>query len=158
LSSLSYPSPPPFPPSLPPSCSFYQRYIPLDPSDPAHVVVDTACLSPDNHTYTDPSFVTMIISGAPGDVERNDGCPGNDAIEPFTPACSPGYGYGVFSVHNSTYLRWDFTAVETPIGTDGGRTPKTALRGGSSSSSAAADAAPVTYTDFVIIQRSKAPE
>ena len=79
----------------------------------------------------------MIVSGALGDVERNDGCPGSDILVPFMPACSAGYGYGTFTAPNATHLYWNFTALQTPIGASLQRT--------------------VTYTDELWIVRSKAP-
>jgi hypothetical protein len=84
----------------------------------------------------------MIVSGAPGDVERNDACPGDPTHAYVTTACSSGYGYGTFAVHNSTYLRWDFVALETPIGVEARK---------------AGAAAPVTYADWVAISRSAPP-
>jgi hypothetical protein len=122
---------------------YYQRYAPLFPSaSGSSLSVDSACLSADNHTYTDPKFTTMIVSGAPGDVERNDACPGDPTHAYVTTACSSGYGYGRFAIHNSTYLRWDFVALETPIGVEARK---------------AGAAAPVTYTDWVAISRSAPP-
>lgn len=99
--------------------------------------VDAACARNGNHTYIDPKYVTMIVSGAPGDVERNDACPGSDALAPFMPACSAAYGYGTFAVPNATHLRWNFTATQTPIGAGAGRV--------------------VTYTDELWIVRSQPP-
>jgi hypothetical protein len=105
--------------------------------------------------------MTMIISGAPGDVERNDACPGNDAIEYLTPACSPGYGYGILVPHNATHLFWNFTALQTPIGEQEAREGggNFGLRGSSKSSAALLGeaGAPVTYSDHLWIVRSAPP-
>ena len=91
--------------------------------------------------------MTMIVSGAPGDVERNDACPGDASVAHITPACSPGYGYGTFTAFNATHFYWNFTAVQTPIGADGsgkGRAPGVG--------------APVTYQDHLWIIRSAPPK
>jgi acid phosphatase type 7 len=120
---------------------YYYRQIPLLPSsDGTSIEYDKDCLSADNHTYTDPKYITMITSGAPGDVERNDACPGSAEVAPFLPACSSAYGYGWFTVYNSTVLRWDFEAQQTDIGSESG-----------------AKDAVITYTDYVIIKKTKAP-
>ena len=76
-------------------------------------------MSADGHTYTRPRFVPMIVSGAPGDVERNDACPGDPSLKPITPTCSEQYGYGILTVHNASALEWVFTAEPTPIGGGG---------------------------------------
>ena len=117
---------------------YYQRMAPLYPSGSSWQV-DTACLSPDNHTATDPKFTTMIVSGAVGDVERNDGCPGDARLVPVTTACSAAYGYGVINVVSATELHWNFTAWSTPIG------------------AGAVDAPPVDYVDSYAILRSTPP-
>ena len=111
------------------------------PYDPVSGEADYACARDGNHTYVDPKYVTMIVSGALGDVERNDGCPGNAALSPFMPACSDAYGYGSFAALNATHLHWNFTAVQTPIG---GQAPHG--NGGA-----------VTYTDELWIVRSSPP-
>lgn len=80
------------------------------------MAVDSASVSADGHTYTRPKYVTMIVSGAPGDVERNDACPGDPSLKNFVPSCTAQYGYGIFTVHNASALYWEFTAEPTPIG------------------------------------------
>ena len=87
---------------------------PLFPSSP--MKVDAGCLSDGNHTATDPKYTTMIISGAVGDVERNDGCPGDPSLAGVVPTCTSQYGYGTLAIHNSTHAYWQFTAKPTPIG------------------------------------------
>ena len=82
---------------------------------------DKASVSADGHTYTRPKYVTMIVSGAPGDVERNDGCPGDPSLKDFVPSCTAQYGYGIMTVHNASALEWNFQAEPTPIG--GARQP-----------------------------------
>ena len=93
---------------------YYQRMAPIYPTTPWQV--DVACLSNNNHTATDPKFMTMIVSGAIGDVERNDGCPGAANLVPVTTACSAAYGYGILTVSSATKVSWSFTAWTTPIG------------------------------------------
>ena len=73
-------------------------------------------MSADGHTYTSPKYVTMIVSGAPGDVERNDACPGDPSLKDFVPTCTAQYGYGILTVHNASALHWSFEAKPTPIG------------------------------------------
>jgi len=99
-------------------------------------VADRASVSADGHTYTNPKSVAMIVSGAPGDVERNDACPGDASLRDIVSSCTPQYGYGIMTVFNATHVRWDFTAKPTPIG---GRVPVTAQAG---------------YTDFVWIVKT----
>lgn len=96
---------------------YYQRMLPLVPTTPWKV--DSACASADNHTYVDPLYTTMIVSGAVGDVERNDSCPGDASLNRVTTACSAAYGYGIVTVQSATELRWDFSAWSTPIGDTG---------------------------------------
>jgi hypothetical protein len=120
----------------------YLRLLPYYP-----VTKQVGRASADNHTYVDPEFTVMILSGAPGDIERNDECPSSGAVHAIAPACSSGYGYGVFTPFNATHLYWSFTAKETPIGADGARVSK----------GAPAAAAPVTYEDYLWIVRSAPP-
>ena len=98
---------------------YFERYLPYNP---ATKQVDTAAVSADSHTYTRPKFVTMIVSGAPGDVERNDACPGDPSLKDIVPTCTPQYGYGILTVHNASAVTWEFTAEATPIGV--GRGPR----------------------------------
>ena len=109
---------------------------PIYPTTPWQV--DVACLSNNNHTATDPKFMTMIVSGAIGDVERNDGCPGAANLVPVTTACSAAYGYGILTVSSATKVSWSFTAWTTPIG-------------------AVLKAPPVDYTDTYEVLRSAPP-
>lgn len=103
---------------------YYERYIPFLPTTKD---ADAASVSPDGHTYTRPKYVTMIVSGAPGDVERNDACPGDPSLKSLVPTCTAQYGYGIMTVHNASALYWAFTADPTPIGDASGeqhrRTP-----------------------------------
>ncbi len=96
---------------------YYERYIPFDPTTG---IPDTASMSPDNHTCTDPKSMTFIVSGAPGDVEKNDACPGDPALGYLVPTCSSLYGYGVASAINATHFLWNYTTRPTPIGENAG--------------------------------------
>ena len=79
----------------------------------------------------------MIVSGAPGDVERNDACPGDPSLRDIVPSCTEQYGYGIMNVHNSTHIYWEFTAKPTPIGSH--RVPVTQQAG---------------YTDFLWVVKA----
>ena len=80
-------------------------------------------MSPDNHTYSGCKYPIQIVSGAPGDVERNDGCPGDPSLSKIVVTCTPQYGYGTLAIHNSSHAYWQFTAEPTPIGEQRRRTP-----------------------------------
>ena len=74
----------------------YTRYPPID-SRHNRVVSDFACMSADNSTYTNPQYPTLIVTGAPGDIEVNpDHC-----IEPYQLAgkCSGNYGVSARAPH-----------------------------------------------------------
>jgi hypothetical protein len=79
----------------------YTRYPPID-SRNNKVVIDTASISADKKTYTNPAYPVLIVAGAPGDVEVNPkGCD-----EPNNLYCSGNYGYGWLQAINATHLRW----------------------------------------------------
>ena len=88
---------------------YYERYLSF--SVPAGAA-DTACMAAggDNHTYTRCAHPISIVSGAPGDVERNDACPGDPSLGKIVVTCTPQYGYGTLAIHNSTHSYWSFTA------------------------------------------------
>jgi hypothetical protein len=48
----------------------YTRYPPID-SRGGKVVIDEAAISADKSVYTNPLYPTLIVTGAPGDVEVN---------------------------------------------------------------------------------------
>ena len=112
---------PPTIPFLPPYRHYYERYLSYSFASNSP---DAVCMSSDNHTYTRCTFPISIVSGAPGDVERNDGCPGDPSLAGVVPTCTSQYGYGTLALHNSTHAFWQFTAKPTPIGeARHGRTP-----------------------------------
>ena len=81
-------------------------------------------MSADNKTYTNCTHPIQIVSGAPGDVERNDGCPGDPSLAGIVVTCTSQYGYGTLAIHNATHAFWQFQARPTPIGAArNGRTP-----------------------------------
>ena len=88
---------------------YYSRMVPYNN---VNNTVDTKCLSDANHTYTDPKYMTLIISGAPGDVEGQGSCTGTAWLDPLRPACDEKYGYGMFSVIVSV-LDWTHCAPRT---------------------------------------------
>ena len=44
------------------------------PYDSVTGEVDAAAVSADGATYTEPKYMTVIVSGASGDIEGDDGC------------------------------------------------------------------------------------
>lgn len=74
--------------------------------------VDTASVSSDGSTYTDPKYMVTIVTGASGDIE------GDDKYTKESPSYtgSENYGWGIFSPVNATYATWDFHTVKA----DGG--------------------------------------
>jgi hypothetical protein len=93
----------------------YIRYVPLFPSA-SGLQTDFAALSNGNATYTDPQYTVMMVSGAPGDHERNDACPVYDSMAQYQIACSMTYGYGILTIDSATRLSWEFTGRTTDIG------------------------------------------
>jgi hypothetical protein len=93
----------------------YIRYVPMFPTATG-LQTDFAALSNGNTTYTDPSYTVMLLSGAPGDHERNDACPVYPSMQPFQMACSMTYGYGILSIDSATHLSWEYTGRTTDIG------------------------------------------
>ena len=73
----------------PPHLLQYTRYPPID-SRGGKVVADYASMSADNSTYTNPLYPTLIVTGAPGDIEVNpDHCSEEWQIQSL---CSGNYG------------------------------------------------------------------
>jgi hypothetical protein len=48
---------------------YYNRYMPYDSVTGD---VDTASVSADGATYTNPKYMTVIVTGASGDIENDD--------------------------------------------------------------------------------------
>ena len=70
--------------------------------------MDTASISADGATYTNPKFPTVIISGASGD--REDDSP-YDAPFP-TQTGTQNYGYGLFTPVDKNKATWSFKTVQ----------------------------------------------
>jgi len=101
----------------------YTRYVPLLPTpqnghanQTLGVLTDFASVLDANTTYRDPLYTTMILSGAPGDHERNDACPVYPELAALQLACSMSYGYGILSIDSPTRLSWAYTGRMTDIG------------------------------------------
>ena len=84
----------------------YTRYPPID-SRNGKVVVDAAAVSADKKVYTNPKYPTLIVTGAPCDIEVNPkGCD-----EPNNYYCSGNYGYGWAQVLNRTHFHWKWNTT-----------------------------------------------
>jgi hypothetical protein len=82
----------------------YNRYLPYDP---ATGEVDTASVSADGSVYTNPKFMTVIVTGASGNHERDH--PYAKVSPSYTG--TQNYGYGLFSAVNATHATWHFHTV-----------------------------------------------
>ena len=73
---------------------------------------DTASVSgPTNRqVYTNPRFMTNIVTGASGDKEGETPCVVN--VLPPAVTCTADYGYGILQAINATVLRWEFASVK----------------------------------------------
>jgi len=77
----------------------YTRFPSIDSrSNP--VVIDTACLSSDNTTYTNCKYPIINVVGAPGDRELNP----RSCSEAYQINCSGNYGYGYLQAVNASHL------------------------------------------------------
>jgi hypothetical protein len=83
----------------------YTRYPSID-SRNNKVVIDTASLSADNRTYTNPKYPILVVIGAPGDPEVNPAT----CKEEWDLYCSGNYGYGIMSATAST-LSWSWNTT-----------------------------------------------
>jgi hypothetical protein len=90
-------------PCLPPFAD--NRYAPFDAVTND---VDNAAVSADGHTYTQPKYMITIVSGASGDVEKDDSC-GAGGSPSIT--CSENYGWGILVPVNATVATWTFHTV-----------------------------------------------
>jgi hypothetical protein len=108
-------------------CGHVHYYNRLYPYDSVNGKIDTAAVSADGATYTDPAYTVDIISGAPGDREDTS----KYVKEAYSYTGSSNYGYGVFSALNATTLTWAYKTVR------------------------AAGAGPADYSDALTIVQSK---
>ena len=89
-------------------CGHVHYYLRNMPFDPMTNTVDSASVSADGNTYTDPRFMTTIVSGASGDIEGDDAC--GSLVAPSL-RCTQNYGWGIFSPLNATHAVWNFHSV-----------------------------------------------
>lgn len=84
---------------------YYNRYAPYDSVTKQ---VDTASVSADGYTYTNPRFTVVIVTGASGDIE------GDDKYVKESPSITgtENYGYGIFTAVNASYATWTFKTVK----------------------------------------------
>lgn len=106
----------------------YQRWKPMHlgawNKALSHVIpteVDEACVSEDGHTYTDPKFMPVIVTGSAGchSPEPEYMCAvmkagSNLFMKDSLSFCSAAYGYGHLQAVNHTHLYWEF--IQTHIG------------------------------------------
>ena len=83
------------------------RYAPFDAVTND---VDNAAVSADGHVYTNPKYMVTIVSGASGDVEKDDSC-GAGGSPSLT--CSENYGWGILVPVNATVATWAFHTVSS---------------------------------------------
>lgn len=82
------------------------QYVKFLSAYPTRNLSDTACASPDYHTYSNCKYTTTFIVGSPGNQEvQPSSCGGptpNNNLYPVA-ACSQNYGYSYLQVHNATH-------------------------------------------------------
>ena len=74
--------------------------------------VDSTAVSADGHTYTNPKYMVVVVTGASGDIE------GDDRYVQESPSITgtENYGYGIFTAVNASHATWNFRTVKA----DGG--------------------------------------
>ncbi len=135
-SASSHPTQPVACPPSPTPADTYTRFPSLS-SVGGQVRVDTACASADQGTYTNCTYTTLIVTGAPGNQEVRLGervwvwVWGAVLIISYTPRprpqinpascnypynvkCSGNYGYGKVQVANRTHVHWTW-ATTVPV-------------------------------------------
>jgi hypothetical protein len=94
----------------------YRRFV---PNYGTRNLTDPTSMSPDMHTYTDPTYMVTIVTGAPGNQEvQPSSCGGptpTDVTFP-TAACSRNYGYGYLQIANATHASWRWETTEPIAG------------------------------------------
>jgi hypothetical protein len=78
------------------------------PYDSVTGEVDTASVSADGATYTEPKYPTVIVTGASGDIEKDD------AYTKESPSFTgtENYGWGIWTPLNSSHATWSFKTVK----------------------------------------------
>jgi len=84
----------------------YRRYAPYDS---VTGTVDSASVSADGKTYTNPKYMAVIVTGASGDREDDSKC-GTDGSPSLT--CTQNYGYLIFTPVNGTVATSSFHTVK----------------------------------------------
>ena len=88
---------------------YYNRMMPYSPMTGD---VDSASVSADGETYTDPKYMVTIVTGAAGNREHESPykkvSPSQTGVE--------NYGYGFCQALNATHATWDFKTVKADIG------------------------------------------
>jgi len=91
---------------------YYNRYMPYNPVTND---VDTASVSADGATYTNPKYMVTIVSGGAGNHEDEShytkASPSYTGVE--------NYGYGFFTAVNSTTATWTWKTVKVNKGPAG---------------------------------------
>jgi len=89
---------------------YYNRNLPYDAVTKE---IDQACASgpaPHDQTYTNPKYMTNIVTGASGDKEGETPCVVNILLPSVT--CTADFGYGIWEAINSTHAHWRFASVK----------------------------------------------
>ena len=70
-------------------------------------MIDNASISADKSVYTNPLYPTLVVIGAPGDIEVNP----KSCDEEWDLFCSGNYGFSLFTVFNATHshFTWNTT-------------------------------------------------
>jgi hypothetical protein len=94
-------------------CGHYHYYARTLPYNSATNQTDTNATNADYSVYTNPSYMTIVVTGASGDREKESACEGHDSAPVVQ--CSRNYGYGFFTAVNHTHATWTFKSV-SPYG------------------------------------------
>ena len=84
---------------------YYRRYAPYDSITGT---IDSASVSADGKTYTNPKYMVVIVTGAPGNREGDHNC---DAVTSPALTCTQNHGYLIFSPINETVATSSFHTV-----------------------------------------------
>jgi hypothetical protein len=88
---------------------YYNRYMPFDPMTNA---IDTAAVSADGSTYSNPKYMTTIVSGGAGNHEDESHYVKSGAS--YTGV--ENYGYGYWQALNATTATWKWHTVVANAG------------------------------------------
>ena len=93
-------------------CGHAHQYVRYMPHDPVTNETDAACVSPSGDTYTNPRFMTTIVSGAAGNREGNNLFNKTGEERPPVFTGSGNVGYGLFTALNETHATWTWKTVK----------------------------------------------